>query len=295
MTCLYKYGVLLVKYFIMVHKKIIYFNILLFICLFASDVVSAQVTIAPTNLFIDEQSRFGTYMLINGSNDPQEINVEFIFGYSITDENGNRSTVYDDPEMAEKYSVSEWLRAFPQNFILQPGQRQVVRMLIRAPQDLEDGTYWARIKTSAVPQTPPVELQSNEAVTAQVNFKIEQITGLFFKKGNVTTGIEVEQIRTNIEDDFLTVLTDFRRTGNSPFLGSVYAELLDSRNQVVSNTFLSTTLYFDGTVRSDIDLSSVDPGEYTLRVRFVSERTDVSPQDLVQMEPVTATKNVTIR
>ncbi len=279
----------------MVNKKIIYIPFLLFICLFANDIAFAQVTIAPTNLFIDEQSRFGTYMLINGSNDPQEINVEFVFGYSVTDKNGNRSTVYDDPELAEKHSVSEWLRAFPQNFILQPGQRQVVRMLIRAPQDLEDGTYWARIKTSAVPQTPPVELQSNDAVTAQVNFKIEQITGLFFKKGEVTTGIEVEQIRTNEEDDFLTVLTDYRRTGNSPFLGSVYAELVNSRNQVVSNTFLSTTLYFDGTVRNDIDLSSVEPGDYNVRVRFVSERSDVSPQDLVQMSPVVSTQSVTIR
>lgn len=58
--------------------------------------LNAQVTIAPTNMFIDGNARFGTYMVINNSNETQEISIDFLFAYSQTDEQGNRSIIQDD-------------------------------------------------------------------------------------------------------------------------------------------------------------------------------------------------------
>lgn len=143
----------------------------------------AQVTIAPTNMFIDNTSGFGTYMVVNGSNKTQEISVDFFFAYSQTDENGNRSIIIEDSVMADRYSVAEYVRAFPRNFTLAPNQRQMVRLRLTAPNDLDDGTYWARIKTTSTPESPPLELQQTESVNATVGIIVEQVTGLFFKKG----------------------------------------------------------------------------------------------------------------
>src|SRR5690554_5204 len=145
--------------------------------------VQAQVTIAPTNLFIKEGNQFGTYMVINGSNQNQEIGIDFFFAYGQLDENGQRANIHDNEEMAERYSIAENIRAFPQSFVLTPGQRQLVRLNVRPPRDLQDGTYWSRIRTSATPESPPVETANNEAVTARVGISIEQVTGLFYKKG----------------------------------------------------------------------------------------------------------------
>ncbi len=259
--------------------------------------VYAQVTIAPTNLFIDNQSKFGSYMVINGSDTPQEVSIEFFFGYSDTDRNGERTSVTEANDSIEQYSIAEHIRAFPKNFALQPGQRQVVRLRISPPGNLDEGTYWARIKTTSSPESPPVEVTSSEAVSAHVGINIEQITGLFYKNGTTTTGIEIEQIRPVISDESeneLTVLTDFKRTGNSPFLGSITVSLTNQNGETVTQGFTSTTLYFDGTHRQRLDISDIPSGEYTVRVNFESRRNDVSQSDLVQMKPVTATTTLTI-
>lgn len=267
----------------------------LFAILMFSQVIG-QVTIAPTNLFVEENSRFGTYMVINNSDENQEISVDFVFSYSALNENGQRRIVEDDSMRAQEYSVAEHVRAFPQNFVLTPGQRQIVRLRIAAPSDLDDGTYWARIKTSATPESPPVEIEQAENVTASLGLIVEQITGLYYKVGSVNTGIEIQSITPNLtEDGVLEVLTNYERTGNSPFLGSILTSLVNSAGEVLQQGRTSTTLYFSGTHSQTLNVSDIEPGEYTIRVEFLTQRNDVSPEDLVQMQPVSQSISYTIR
>lgn len=266
----------------------------LFICSIFFTEIAAQVTISPTNMFIDQNSRFGTYMVINNSNEPQEIEVEFFFGYSQTDNTGERRVIYNDSTAADKYSIVDYVRAFPQNFIVQPGQRQIVRLRINAPRDLSEGTHWARIKTSATPESPPVEIATNDAVSARVAITIEQVTGLFYKSGDVTTGIEIEDIRTEIEDGQLIVLSDYLRKGNSPFLGSITVSLVDRSNKTVAESYISTSLYFDGTHKQLLDISGLGAGNYTVKVDFRAQRSDIPESDIIKMEPVVKTSNISI-
>ena len=256
-----------------------------------------QVTIAPTNLFIDGNARFGTYMVINGSNETQEISVELLFGYSTTDENGKRINVVNDSTLAPKYSIAESVKAFPKNFTLAPNQRQIVRLRIVPPSNIEDGTYWARIKTTSSSQTPPLELQANDAVAARVGIKLEQLTGLFFKFGEVSTGIDLGDINTTISDDktHLDASINLTRTGNSPFLGSISSKLLDDNSNVVAQNFVSTSLYFDKVFTQSLDISNVPPGNYSLKVTFETKRSDIPVEDIIQMQPVSKTTSVIIR
>lgn len=268
----------------------------LFFVVFAAPVALAQVTIAPTNLFIDSGNRFGTYMVINGSNQNQEISIDFQFAYSQTNAGGEKAFVPGDSTIASRHSVAEHIRAFPQNFVLAPGQRQIVRIRVNAPNTIPDGTYWARIRTASTPESPPVEMTSNEGVTARVGITFEQITGLFYKKGQVSTGIEVENISTQMMDDGqLAVLTKLKRTGNSPFLGSITTSLLDAQGKSVRDSFISTSIYFDETHRQYLNLNDLQAGNYTIQVKFEAQRNDISSTDLVQMEPVIATIPYTIR
>jgi hypothetical protein len=273
--------------------KLIY--TILFGLLFLSTSVKAQVTIAPTNLFIDSNSRFGTYLVINGSNETQEISVDFLFQYSKTNEFGERTLVSNDTLGAKSHSVAEYIRAFPQNFTLAPNQRQVVRLRVNAPNDLTDGTYWSRIKTTSSPETPPLELQNTETVSASVSIKIEQTTGLYFKKGEVSTGISINEIRHIKENDNLILLADVSRLGNSPFLGSISTKLINSNGVVVREGFVSTTIYFDSVYRQEFDISDIPAGDYTVTIQFESRRSDVSNTDLVQMETVSSSTSINIQ
>lgn len=268
-------------------KKIIAQIFLLVVLLSSASL--AQVTIAPTNLFIDNQSKFGTYMVINGSTQPQEISIEFLFGYSDTDENGDRFLVYDDSIAAKKHSITDWTRAFPRNFTLQPGQRQIVRLRVSAPTSIEDGTYWARIKTSSLPESAPIELESSETVSASIGFKIEQITGVYLKKGNVTTGIDIKNLDTqiNTEENVLSVIADIARTGNSPFLGTIQVDIYDANNRkVIDPSVVATTIFFDGMHKQNIDVSSLKSGSYTAEISFRTQRSDISGTDIVQGQTI---------
>lgn len=275
-------------------KKII---VLTFLSLFIGLETFAQVTIAPTNLFIDNTSRFGTYMVVNGSNQIQEISIDFFFAYSSTDEFGNRTIVSEDSVKALEHSAAESIRAFPQNFSLSPNQRQVVRIRVNMPNDVPDGTYWSRIRTASTLQSPPIELQNADAVTASVGVKVEQVTGLFYKKGSVSTGIEIVEINTSFEepDNTLSVQTQLLRTGNSPFLGSITTSLLNTSGDEVRRKFVSTTIYFDSIHRADFDVEDLPAGTYTAQVKFETSRNDVSNNDIIKAPTVTKSTTFTIR
>ncbi len=249
----------------------------------------AQLTIAPTNLFIDSQNKFGTYMVINNSSQPQEVSVDFYFGYMLNDEDGNRVMVKEDEDKENIHSIANSVRAFPQNFILQSGQRQIVRIRIAASNDIEDGTYWARISTTSNKEAQTIEDQAVDGVSANLAIKIEQVTGLFYKKGNIATGIQIDEIKAKSDDDILTVATVFKRLGNSPFLGTITTNLLNSKGEIVREHKSSTSLYFDGTHKANMDISDIDKGNYTVRVLFETERSDIASTELIQMEPVTKT------
>jgi hypothetical protein len=163
-----------------------------------------------------------------------------------------------------------------------------------AANNLTDGTYWARIKTISRAESAPIELKDDQAIGANIGVIIQQISGLFYKVGNTTTEIDIEKIEANIiSDKQLQLKTKFRKGGNSPFLGSVSTRILKN-GKALATKFTSTSFYFDGIHSDIIDISDVPSGQYTAEVTFETKRSDISPSDLVQMQPVTATTTITI-
>lgn len=257
-----------------------------FIALFLVKSATAQVTIAPTALFIDDRSRFGTYLVMNGSDQTQEVALSFEFGYPDTDEEGNSFMNYEDEEAREQYSMADWVRGFPRNFTLEPGERQTVRLTVRPPGDIPDGTYWTRIKTASNPAVPDIDDEVTEGVQAQITFRFEQVTAGFYKKGDVSTGVEFRDLNAAVEEDEVVVRANVERTGNSPFLGSMFLTVTDNTGDVVHERRTSTTVYIDAVRRMSFDLNGLDSGTYTAEVRFETSRPDVSSGDLVQAPPV---------
>jgi P pilus assembly chaperone PapD len=267
--------------------------IILFLAVFPI-LTTAQISIAPTNIFLNENSKFGTFMVINNSNDPQEISIESTFGYFVTDAEGNKTFSNEDSTIAQKYSVADDIRAFPKDFVLQPKQRQVVRLRIMAPNKVADGTYWARIKTISRAESAPIELKDDQSIGANIGVVIQQMSGLFYKVGKTTTSITIEKIEVGtISDGKLQLKTKIKKGGNSPFLGSITTRILKN-GKVMATKFTSTSFYFDGIHSDIIDISDVPSGQYTAEVTFETRRSDISSDDLVQMQPVTATTTITI-
>lgn len=264
-------------------KKLPY--LLLFIFAFTALSASAQITIAPTMVFIDQQDRFGSFLVLNGSDQAQEVSIDFPFGYPTTTSDGNINMVYDDSTKAENFGISDIVRGFPQNFVLQPGQRQTVRLTIR-PKDFSDGMYWTRIRTTSNVQNPPVGTEAGDDITAQITYKFEQVTTLFYKHGDTNTGIDIKEFKQQYTTEHLEFIADVSRTGNSPFLGSIILSLTDDDGNVIAERLASTSIYFDYRQIFEIPKADLEDGTYNAQITFETQRPDVPKEDIVQMEPV---------
>src|SRR5699024_6295561 len=119
----------------------------------------------------------------------QEISISMEFGFPTT-ENGN-IIIVSDSALAHTKSISEWVNVFPRRFTLQPHQRQVVRFVANAPQQLEDGGYWTRVKVTSNEVSPPVGSTGDNEVGAQINLVINQVISAHYHSGKATTGVEI--------------------------------------------------------------------------------------------------------
>lgn len=271
-------------------------HVSLFIALLAlsASITQAQVTISPTAVFLDKNSKVGSFYVSNPSNSAVEVRLTFEFAYPATDETGRVFLNYEDSEAEERFSLVPYLRAFPTTFVLQPDQRQTIRLVGRVPQNSDPGMYWTRMRVSSNQLTPPIGDVDEGQVSAQVSFQIDQVTSVLVQHGNVSTGLQINGSAVSFENGQLVVLTNVERTGNAPFIGSVRTQILNSRNEEVNSRRSSTSVYFDGHQRVEFDVSSLPAGNYTVITTFESARNDIASQNLIQIPEVSERTTFTI-
>ncbi len=265
-----------------------YLLLLLGLILFCPAKSLSQISIAPTTLFIDDQNRFATMLVLNGSDQQQEVSIEFDFGYLTADSVGNTRMTYEDSLAEDEYSIADRILGFPRSFTLQPNQRQLVRLTVRNTGDLPDGTYWTRVRTISNPVSPSIDQQTEEGINAQINFRFEQITSAFYKKGDVSTGLEITNSRMEMdrETDMGEVILDVAKTGNSPYIGQVTLQILNLEGEVVTESLNSVAIFFN-TIRSiRFDASEMPPGRYTAELLFETSRPNLEDAQLVQADPI---------
>lgn len=248
-----------------------------------------QVTIAPPLLTIERENPFGSFIVINRSNVPQEVSISFRYGYPASDEEGNLYLHYVDEPDSTMYSAAEWIRAFPRRFILEPMEEQTVRLSVRPPRDIADGTYTARIITSSQQVNYRVE-NSGVGVAAAINFQFNQVSALMYRHGEISTGIEITNIEMTQDSDLVTLLAHLRRTGNSPYLGLLTLRVFDETGSLVEERDHSIAVYNELTRSFRFERSTLPSGQYTVEFNLSTERRSDVPQSvLIHVPDVTKT------
>ncbi len=267
------------------------YSLLLFIgsfaFIFTAQSALAQVTISPTAVFLDQGSNVGAFYVSNPANSAVEVQLSFEFAYPQTDDNGNIRLNYEDSEAEEQYSLEPFLRAFPTTFVLQPDERQTIRLIGRIPSDKNDGMYWSRMRVSSSQLTPPIGEATEGGVSAQVSFQIDQVTAVFARKGSATTNLTIHNSSANVQDDRLVILTDVERSGNAPFIGSVNTRIIGPNNNVVDERRSSTSVYFRNYQKVEFQTATWPIGQYSVETSFESQRNDISSRHLIQIPGVT--------
>lgn len=262
------------------------------VCLFMNTGIQAQVSLAPSSLFVDEKTGIANLYVSNRSSTAQEILVSFVFGYPDSDQKGNLVMQYDDKIAAESFGLDPYIRAFPRSFILEPNQQQTVRIQVRPNSGMKDGFYFTRIKVLSSPEVPLLAENSKEAINAQISFKFEQVTAVFYKRGKVETGLNIRDLELEQTEKDLIVIPLLERLGNAPFIGTFSAKLKDQNGISVSEAQSSTTAYFTTKRRLALNTEKLKPGYYELELKFETKRNDMASGDLVQTPDVIYTVDV---
>jgi len=257
------------------------------IILIGMSMLHAQVAISPTSAFLDSKKRFETVLIMNNSNDPQEVKLEFKFAYPKANEEGNIDLVYDDAKEEELHSATPWLRGFPRNFILAPGQRQVVRLTAKPPRDLAPGTYWSRLITTSSAVSPEIGEEGKTGISAQITMQFSQVTSIFYSTGDLTTGLKLTAVRPVISPEMASFLVDYTKSGNAPYLGTMHARIMDASGKTVAEKKMFVSIYYDGLRRLNVEAADLPPGSYQVEITATTGRSDIPGNDVVQAEPQT--------
>jgi P pilus assembly chaperone PapD len=247
------------------------------------------VLVAPHSVVIDHRTRSGSLSLYNPGEDPAEVTLSTFFGYPVTDSAGDfelRTVERPDPSMP---SAAGWVEAFPKRMVLQPKERQTVRLLARPPARLADGEYWARLVVAAKGGTVPVAgVDSSSGVTVGLNLEVRTVLPLQYRKGAVAASVRLSRLAAAVEGDSLAVRMRLDRMGTAAFIGTVRGALADSSGATVATFVSPLAVYFDMEPRLTAALPAgrLAPGRYRLRVEITAEREDLAPEVLLPARPV---------
>lgn len=247
----------------------------------------AQLSLAPTAIFLDKNG-MGTMYVTNNSDVPQEVNVSFQFGYSFQDEKGSLIIVFNDSAKAKTHGLDQYIKAFPRTFNLPPKQQQLVRFQVRAPKDLAAGTYFTRVRVGSSTQAADIEQTTVDGISTKVNFRFEQVIAAFYKKGEVSTGMLINDVDVQTDSSFLSFMLNYKVLGNSPYLGRVKLEVKNPKGKIVAQGSQTIAMYFEGNRRMNLrSEEALLPGRYEIEITYETTRTDISQVDLVQAKPYT--------
>lgn len=251
-------------------------TILLLFIIYNANLYS-QIIISPYILYTDTKNKFGTFLVQNESDQPYEIDISFIFGYPITDSVGNATMKYIEEPDTSMASATKWIRAFPRKFVINPGERQKVRMTITPPTNIPAVTYWSRIVTSATAQSPSIDTL-REGVRAEIKFVLNQITTMLYRVDPTTTGIEVNNFYSEIDSSNINIYAKLIRTGNSPFFGDAVVTIRDSSSEVIGEEELSVADYYELVKKFQFPLEKFKSGEYKIELKIISNEKEVFPE-----------------
>ncbi|MDP9349871.1 MAG: hypothetical protein M3P24_12145, partial [Gemmatimonadota bacterium] len=203
---------------------------------------AAAVTVTPNALYIDHRTRSGTLTLYNRGDLPEEIDIGFAYGVPQSDAEGNISVPLVEGEAQNPRSAAPWLRVFPRRLTLQPGQRQVIRILVQPPAEIADGEYWARVLIRSRGGQPPIE-ERRGGITVQLNMETVLVTAVNYRKGAVQTGVQVKGGTARNDSEGAKLVLDLDRQGNAAYLGRVVAQLVAPGGAVLVETAEPVAVY----------------------------------------------------
>ena len=244
-------------------------------------------------LFLNEERRSFSLPITNSDDGTVEVSITVKFGYVVSNDSGQATVVYDSTGKPPQ-SAADWVKVYPQRFILGPLETQIVRLAALPPPNLPAGEYWARVMVTSQITKSSLALQGKK-VSGMI---FAQQLGLPFhyRRGSVTTGLDVQNFNADVSEKSIQVTMDMTRTGNAAYWGTVGFRLFNNDRRRMFDSTSNVVVYTKFNTVYSLDRKGIPPGDYTLEVELKNEgRRDIRKTDIIQGPPIRLTKSITIR
>lgn len=280
--------------------------------------------LSPHLLVFTPDHRSATVTVHNAGNRPLEADLFVELGYAVWQNQdtvlfsphwqreGPRDTVIDNPRPKDHYA-GRWLSGLPTHVVLRPHQTQQLTLQLDPPKDLPNGEYYARVVSIVRPpnRTPPARPKDEKTV---YRLPIRGIVAapplrdsirVFYRQGPQTMGVTLTgagAIDTTKEGNDSA---QARAVGVNPFRNLVRVHLtgtahFEGYQEVyyvtpsggkipltadISEGGLGIVMHRDGVMRDLAQTDMLQPGHYTLVIRFIAQQDEFPPSQRISMEP----------
>jgi len=237
-----------------------------------------SIVVAPTSVYMEAGSPSANLTLFNPSSVPEEVTIEAVFGYPTTDADGTLGLFLEEGS-GDPRSAAGWIRAYPSRVVVPPGGRQVVRLLAEPPTGLEDGEYWTRLVVTSRGQRIPTEGAGDSPdVHVGLSLEVRTVIPATFRKGELSTGVTVDDLEPRVEDGTLILRPRIERQGSAAFIGHLNVALIDTSGEVVREWMEQLAVYRDYHRLLRYPVSDLAPGDYDLRLTITNADRDDVPR-----------------
>jgi hypothetical protein len=249
----------------------------------------------PMVLFIDYETKIGSFEIVNPSDEVREFKFTLIFGYNRYDSLGNGYIEYNDSETEKRYSLIPYLKLFPKRLVIPPRESQTVRVIIsNLPEDL-NRTLWTRIIINSEPIVQQIDT-SNILAEGQVKAQIKIVTEvngiIAINCGKATSVLDFDLYSINKDTNFTKLIFDFQKSGTSPFFGSMILKITDENNQVLIDNDYNIVAYESTRFAIPIDSKALKPGKLNIEATVNNVRITTPPKLRIPFNPLTNKFNI---
>lgn len=217
----------------------------------------ANLLISPTRVAFEDRSRTEQVILINQSDAAQTYRLEWV-EQTMTD-SGQYVELTEDQEFNR---ASDLIRYSPRQVTLQPGERQVIKLLARRPAGLANGEYRSHLKFTAIPSDlNSEEEQIGQGMAMKLHLFLSYAIPVIVKKGEEKASASLEDVNAIYTDAGQRLQVTLSKRGNFGVSGDLVAYQKNSvgNEEVVAR--LNNVNLFHETNSRQVALIPIDKNE----------------------------------
>lgn len=212
------------------------------------DLAHANLLISPTRVAFSDRERVQSITLINSGNEPKSYRMGW--EEKRVDENGNYVMLSEDEQQTFPIA-SPYLRFTPRQVTLEPGERQIVKVLARRKADMKDEEYRSHLLFTALPIDRAKNTRSpSKGMVMTLNLLMSYSVPVVLRNGEASIETQIEEVVIKPvpeKPNMRQLLVKLSQKGNISSTGSLnaYYTPYGSNNSINVGTLNDFSFYND--------------------------------------------------